>query len=121
MGDTSCGRGDVPRRDRLLMNQGRRRIARTNRTFNGGRQARRGPIAGENEVVEAGLRARAFRRLLGVAANVARRSLTICQGGRFRGSPVKVTISAQIRSANVSRGSSSRRSTPLLVTDSRSG
>src|SRR4051812_50087786 len=51
-GDTSCGGRDAPRRDRLLLNQGRCRIARTNRAFNGGRQARRGPVAGQNEVVE---------------------------------------------------------------------
>ena len=45
----------------------------------------------------------------GVAAKVARFSLTICQLGSSGASPVKVTISAQIRRPKSSRGTSSSR------------
>src|ERR1700727_2616306 len=57
----------------------------------------------------------------GVAAKVARFSLTICQGGRSTGRPVNSAASRQISAASSSRGRSMSRSALLIVTESRSG
>ena len=52
----------------------------------------------------------------GVAAKVARRSRTICQGGSSPGRPVAAATSLQIVRASASRGVSIRRS-PALIAD----
>ena len=57
----------------------------------------------------------------GVAAKVARRSRTICQGGSAAGNPVRLATSPQIVFASSSRGVSMSRSPALMVTESRPG
>jgi hypothetical protein len=55
-----------------------------------------------------------------VAANVARRSRTICQRGISGASPVNCATSRHIVSASSSRGASMSRSAQLIVVESRS-
>ena len=57
----------------------------------------------------------------GVAAKVARRSRTICHGGSGASRPRDACHFAPDQSASSSRGVSSSRSAPLMVTESRSG
>ena len=57
----------------------------------------------------------------GVAAKVARRSRTICHGGSVMGRPATAATSCHSFSAKISRGTSSKRSAALIVTDNRSG
>ena len=62
-----------------------------------------------------------FASCAGEAANVARRSRTICHGGRTSGNPVMRAISLQIVFASSSRGASISRSPALMVTEMRPG
>ena len=62
-----------------------------------------------------------FKSCSGVAAKVARRSRTICQGGSSSGNPVTLATSAQIVLARSSLGVSIKRSPALMVTDNRPG
>ena len=98
-----------------------RPIAGPDRTFDGRRQSGLGPIAGEEQDCATPWRRRALGILAGVAAKVARRSRTICHGGNASGRPATVATSFQISSPALSRGTSSRRSPALMVTDRRSG
>src|SRR5437660_5028993 len=57
----------------------------------------------------------------GSAANVARRSLITCHCGIAISTPITLATSFQISAASFSRGTSSSRSAPLIVIESRSG
>src|SRR5271156_4427522 len=62
-----------------------------------------------------------FASCAGVAANVARRSRTICQGGSAGGKPVARATSPQIALASSSRGESTSSSPALMVMETRPG
>ena len=97
-------------------------VAGPNGTFDGRRQARVGPVARKVKIVESRARRRgACAFSSGVAAKVARRSRTICQGGRSAGKPATCATSRQIVAASSSRDCSSSRSAPLIVIESRPG
>ena len=100
-------------------------IARSDRAFDGSGQPGICPIAGKNEIAPLGCCAGTLASCAGVAAKVARRSRTICQGGSLSansaGNPVKRATSLQIVLASSSRGESMSRSPALMVTDTRPG
>ncbi len=97
-------------------------VAGSNGTFDGGRQAGIGPIAGQEKIARSACAAPGRRASCsGVAAKVARRSRTICQGGNSGGRPVIAATSLQIVCASASRGVSISRSAALIVTESGPG
>ena len=72
-------------------------IAGTDRAFDGSGQASVCPIAGKDEIAPLGPpRPDVCASCAGVAAKVARRSRTICQGGSDTDSPVTRATSPQI-------------------------
>ena len=106
---------------RLLGNETGGAIAGADRAFDGGGQAGSVQSPASTRLRHARFGARTLGILAGVAAKVARRSRTICQGGSAAGKPVTLATSAQMVFASSSRGVSISRSPALIVTDSRPG
>ena len=105
-----------------VLQRGGSGVARAHGALEGGREAGRRPIAGEDEVAARGAGRGPSRRILGGRREGRAALLNDLPGRqRLRPRPVRPAISVQIASARASRGSLRRRSAPLMVTDRRSG